>query len=192
MLDARRYGAIILKNALYAGQLVDDLKLTYQLQSNMLPIRAGAGNITRFVREVVIDMLNAPEYEGRQISFTAAREDVPYSFDARLLRRALANILANALKHNKPGTEIAVSLGGGSDVEIVIADQGKGMTPEELDGLFKRYYRGGNTDGKAEGSGLGMAIAKQIVEAHNGSLSAQSVVGAGTTVTMWLPSQGKV
>ena len=190
--DARRYGAIILKNALYTEQLVDDLKLTYQLQSNLLPVRAEARNLTRFVREVVIDILNTPEYEGRDVTFFTDREDLVCLFDAQLLRRALTNVVINALKHNRPDTQITVVVECGSGTKVIVKDNGTGMTPRELEGLFVRYYRGESTVVKAEGSGLGMAIARQIVEAHGGTISAQSEAKTGTIVTMQFPQSFKV
>ncbi|SDY41420.1 sensor histidine kinase [Eubacterium barkeri] len=182
--NVRRYAAIILKNSLYTEQLVDDLKLTYQLQSNLLPLKSETQNIIRFVREIVIDILNSPEYEERNITFLADREEQLLSFDAQLIRRALTNIVINALKHNKIDTEITVTIGGSSDVKIIVADNGGGMPPQELEGLFERYYRGTSTEVKAEGSGLGMAIAKQIVEAHGGKIYACSEMEVGTVVTM--------
>lgn len=191
-LNIQRYAAIILKNTLYAEQLVDDLKLTYQLQSNMLPLKAETQNITRFVREVMIDILNAPEYEGRGMTFHTVQEELYMSFDAQLLRRAMVNVVVNALKHNKPSTEIAVTIDCDPGIKIMVADKGSGMSPQELEGLFKRYYRGTNTEAKTEGSGLGMAIAKQIVEAHGGQIYAQSKADAGTTVVMAFPPAFKV
>ena len=120
--DVRRYGEIILKNALYTEQLVDDLKLTYQLQSNMLPLRAESGNLTRFLRELVIDLLNSPEYEGRELGFSADREEVPCVFDSQLLRRALTNVIVNALRHNGPDTRICVSLVSAPEICIRVED----------------------------------------------------------------------
>lgn len=185
----RSYGRVMLKNALYAQQLVDDLKLTYQLQSGMLPLHAERQNLTRFLREVLIDILNAPEYEGRSASFAPDREDAEYRFDARLLRRALSNMVINSLKHNKPETATVLSLHSENGVIITVKDNGRGMTQAELDGLFTRYYRGTATEARAEGSGLGMAIARQIVEAHGGTVTAKSAAGAGTEITIRLPAQ---
>lgn len=190
--DVRRYGAIILKNALYTEQLVEDLKLTYQLGSNLVPLQAEKQNLIRFVREAVIDMLNAPEYAGRDIAFSADREEQMCVFDGRLFRRALMNVLVNAVKHNGPDTAVTVTVVSVPTVSVTVSDNGSGMTPEELTRLFNRYYRGTSTEVKAEGSGLGMAIAKQIVEAHGGRIGAASRVGEGTTVTMTFPPSFKV
>ncbi|WP_088187117.1 HAMP domain-containing sensor histidine kinase [Desulfosporosinus sp. FKA] len=184
---SRKYGAIILKNTLYAEQLVNDLKLTYQLQSNMLPLKKETLNVTRFVKEVVIDILNAPDLEGRNVSFISNSEAATYFFDPLLFRRAVTNIVVNALAHNDTSTEVSISLDADSGVKLTIADNGNGMTPQELDDLFTRYFRGTSTEIKAEGSGLGMAIAKQIVEAHDGVICAESMQGVGTTITIVLP-----
>ena len=185
--QTRRYGSIILRNVLHTEQLVDDLKLTYQLQSNMLPLCKVSQNLVRFVREVIIDILNLPDYEGRVISFINEGDKCDCCFDPKLLRRALTNILVNALKHNTPDTEVTVTVSCGDGARLTILDNGSGMTAEELDGLFKRYYRGTSTDVKAEGTGLGMAIARQIVEAHGGEINAESSAGNGTTISIRLP-----
>ena len=70
---------------------------------------------------------------------------------------------------------------------IVVADQGVGMDEETRCNLFERYYRGTNTEESKDGSGLGMSIAKAIVEAHRGRVNVWSEVGRGTTITVLLP-----
>lgn len=185
--QSQKYGEVILKNTLYAEQLVNDLKLTYQLQSNMLPLKKELVNISLFVKEVIIDILNTPDFEGRNVTFFTSSEEVACLFDPLLLRRAITNIIVNALTHNDRSTEVRISLDADNGVKLTVADNGNGMTTEELDDLFTRYYRGTSTEIKSEGSGLGMAIAKQIVEAHDGSICAESKQGIGTTITIVLP-----
>lgn len=186
--QTKRYGKIMLKNVLYTEHLVDDLKLTYQLQSNMLPLKKESQNIVCFVKEVVIDLLNSPDYERRNISFLSDCENKSYEFDEKLFRRALTNIIVNALKHNTNDTKITVSIKcSDEEIYLVVSDNGSGMTEQELEGLFQRYYRGTSTETKAEGTGLGMAIANQIVKAHGGEICAESTIGVGTTITIRLP-----
>lgn len=185
----REYGNIILKNAAYAEELINDLKLTYQLKNEMLPLDKSKQNIIRFMKELVIDLLNNPEYEQRNISFYSTSEDIMFSFDTVLLKRAFNNLLTNALVHNNRDTEVSVSVKVTDCIRISIQDNGRGMRKEELDNLFIRYYRGENTTAKPEGSGLGMAIAKQIIELHGGSISAKSEPGSGTCITVEFPIQ---
>ena len=192
MEQVQCYAKIILKNTLYVQQLVDDLKLTYQLQSNMLPLKKENKDIIRFVKEVIIDILNSPEYQDRKITFNADCDHENYDYDQNLFRRALDNIIINALKHNKPDVEINIAITCDTGIKMCISDNGCGMTKQEQKGLFTRYYRGTSTEVNAEGSGLGMAIAKQIVEAHKGKISVESTLNMGTTVIIELPVSFKV
>lgn len=188
--QARRYGGVILKNARYAEALVGDLKLTYQLKSGMLPLRKSKQNVTRFAREVVIDVLNAPDFAGREAAFASVCEDAEAAFDPLLMKRALTNILVNALTHggNEAAVSVCVARSGGS-ILLKVQDDGGGMEQSELEKLFTRYYRGASSEAKCEGSGLGMAISRQIAEAHGGNVSAQSEPGKGTEITLRLPAE---
>ena len=187
--ELRKYGGIILRNTAYAEELINDLKLTYQLKNEMLPLNKSKQNIVRFTKELVIDLLNNPDYELRNISFYSTSENIELSFDTVLLKRALNNLLTNALVHNTQDTEVSVSIKAENCIKISIQDNGCGMKKEELDNLFVRYYRGENTTAKPDGSGLGMAIAKQIIELHRGNIGAESKPGSGTCITIEFPVQ---
>ena len=182
--ELRRYGYLLLKNTAYAEGLINDLKLTYQLKNQMLPLSKHTQNIVRFTKELLVDLLNNPEFELRDISFYSSKEIIEFSFDEMLLKRALNNLLTNALIHNNADTHIFVSIKVENGIIISIQDDGYGMNQEELDNLFVRYYRGENTTAKPEGSGLGMAIARQIIELHDGSISARSEIKVGTCITI--------
>jgi signal transduction histidine kinase len=187
--ELKEYGDIILKNTAYSEALINDLKLTYQLKNGMLPLHKSRQNIVRFTKELVIDLLNNPEYEDRNISFFNTDDTIELTFDAVLLKRALNNLITNALVHNNTETEISVSVRSGDRIKISVQDNGCGMKKEELDNLFVRYYRGENSAEKPEGSGLGMAIAKQIIELHGGSILAESESGSGTCITIEFAKQ---
>ncbi len=187
--DMQRYGRIILKNAAYAESLVNDLKLTYQLQNSILPLHKKNQNMVRFIREVVIDLLNTPDYEGRSIRFDSESGDIPSTFDPFLFKRAVDNLIANALLHNPPDTEIAVSVCENDGIHITISDNGTGMNAQEVENLFVRYCRGAAANVKTEGTGLGMAIAKQIVELHGGQIHVDSQPGIGTRVIISIPPE---
>ncbi len=185
--DVKRYGGTILKNALYAEALVDDLKLTYQLKNNMIPIDSKDENITRFLKEVIIDILNTPRYADRNISFTGQDVPITYSFNYTLMQRAFNNLLYNSLVHNPPEAKITVSLLLEQDIWIHIQDNGRGMEKDELERLFERYYRGTNTEANTGGTGLGMAIAKQIIEHHGGNIHVESAPDIGTKIAIRFP-----
>jgi two-component system sensor histidine kinase BaeS len=133
------------------------------------------------------------------------------------LEQVIGNLAANALRHTPPGGQVtlrATASGTGADsqakaqakaqvgdeaghepghepgsVRLQVTDTGEGIAPEDLPFVFDRFWRGdrARTHGEGTGSGLGLAIARQLVQAHGGTIAAQSTQGAGTTFTLELP-----
>lgn len=185
-----RYAGIMLKNVSYMEALIDNLKLTYQLENGTLPIRRDKQNIVRFLKELAITILNTPEYEKRAILFESAEETIPFSFDQTLFKRIFRNLAINAFVHRQESTEVALRITASDTAfQIVVADNGAGMRPEVKEHLFDRYYRGTNTDQKPEGSGLGLAIAKGIIKLHGGRITVASIPAVGTTFQIDFPSR---
>lgn len=112
--------------------------------------------------------------------------------DPDKLQLALGNVLGNAVKYSmgRGAIHIAISqreLNGARQVGIVVRDQGIGMSAEEIERIFERFYRA-DASGKIPGTGLGMSIVKEIVGIFKGVVDIASNVGEGTTVTLWLPA----
>jgi signal transduction histidine kinase len=111
--------------------------------------------------------------------------------DRNKVAQALSNVISNADKYSPEGGAIEIELvppvSDHALLGIRITDHGIGMTPEQLAHVCERFYRA-DTSGKIPGTGLGMSIVKEIVELHGGQLELTSKVGAGTTVTLWLPA----
>lgn len=186
--ECRRYGGILLKNVSYMETLIDDLKLTYQLDGGMFPLNREDGNLIRFLRELVIDILNTPEYENRVIHFESEADSLSFSFDRTLFTRSFRNLIINAFAHGEEDTEVTLRVFAADELlEILVADDGAGMKPETVEHLFERYYRGADTGQKPEGTGLGLAIVKGIVELHGGSISVTSAPAAGTSFRITFP-----
>lgn len=177
----REYGSLILKNAEHTEKLINDLKLTWQLDSGTFPFHLQQVRMERYLKELVIDIVNDPSFSDREIAFESDAVDVSVAIDPELFRRAVGNLVINGLVHNPPDTKVTVSVrkDQGNGVCILVRDDGKGISEEEQEKLFTRYYRGTNTKEKPEGSGLGLAIAKQIVSLHGGEISVKSRVGGG-------------
>jgi signal transduction histidine kinase len=116
--------------------------------------------------------------------------------DRERLAQALTNIVANAFRFTPDGGEVAVSATARADaLEIAVRDTGIGIAPAEFDRVFERIYEGGNvyhhssgtTEFGSSGLGLGLPIAKGIVEAHGGRICLESVPGQGSVFTITLP-----
>jgi signal transduction histidine kinase len=107
--------------------------------------------------------------------------------DPERIQQTLSNLVGNAIKFSLAGSKIAVVARRDSDgVIISVVDNGKGITPEHLPRVFDRYWQSLRTDRK--GAGLGLAIAKGIVETHGGRIWIESKPSEGTTVSFTLPS----
>ncbi|ASA22550.1 sensor histidine kinase [Paenibacillus donghaensis] len=184
--EVRTYAQTIFDKSEYLKELIEDFNLTFRLKSDGLPLKRRSCDLVELVRRAAIDAANDPRNEAYLISFDTDRGSYYCELDTRWFRRALDNLLANALKHNPKGTHIHVEVLG---PVIMIRDDGDGMDPETLSRLFQRYYRGTGTQEKTEGTGLGMVIAHQLIVAHGGSIAVSSALGEGTTITVALHKQ---
>lgn len=185
----QEYGLIILKNLRHIEKLIQDLKLTYQLDAGAVPYRPQETRLIRYLKELMIDLINDPAFADRQIEFESDVPEQKVLLDPDLFRRAAQNLVINALVHNPPDTAVTISVhtDPGKRVSISILDHGTGMSQAELADLFSRYYRGTSTRARPEGTGLGLAIAKQIVTLHGGEIAVTSAVGRGTAFVIQLP-----
>lgn len=127
-----------------------------------------------------------------QISVQATVPELVGEWDTIRLQRVLANLLANAIKYSPAGGTITVTIGtvtdGGRDwAELTVTDEGIGIPAADLPHLFEWFYRASNAIGRTQGTGIGLAGVKRIVEQHGGSIAVTSTEGKGTTVTIRLP-----
>jgi signal transduction histidine kinase len=109
--------------------------------------------------------------------------------DRTAVEQILLNLIENALRHTGEGGHIAVeTTPAPNGVVLTVTDTGSGIPPEHLPRIFERFYRADSGRSRdAGGTGLGLAIVKHLVEAHGGSVSADSVVGSGTTIKLFFP-----
>lgn len=124
-----------------------------------------------------------------EISTGAAPREEFALADRQRLRQVLLNLLANAVKYNRPGGKVEVACADAAEERIAIAvrDTGRGIAPEDLDRLFEPFERLGVDSASIEGAGLGLALAKRLVHAMNGTLTVASELGSGSTFTIDLP-----
>jgi signal transduction histidine kinase len=116
--------------------------------------------------------------------------------DALRLGQVLANLLTNALKYSDPATTVSLEVGsadGGERIRIAVIDHGIGIGESERDRVFEPFYRTAEGTRSAEGAGLGLAIARRLVDALGGTISAAPTQGGGTTfqVTLWVRAEAR-
>ena len=181
--ERRQYAEVIERQALYMKELIDDFNLTMRLQHGDFPLETIETGLEPFVRELVIDVLNDARFSERDISF-ASTDAATRNIDRHFMKRALLNFLYNALLHNDDTVAVRVTVAHDT---ITIQDDGTGIDAKDLPYIFERYYRGTNTT-DALGSGLGMAISRDIIKAHGGTVTVTSERGSGTTIRIELPA----
>ena len=108
--------------------------------------------------------------------------------DAQKLSQVIVNLLSNASKYSDPGTEICVNtIVLGDNVQVSVSDKGIGIQQNELTQIFSQFYRISSAAANTRGMGLGLYIAKEIMEAHLGKIWAESVFGKGSTFHILFP-----
>ena len=128
-----------------------------------------------------------PSSPSRPIELTT--DDAVVVGDRDRLRQIVDNLLANVRTHTPPGTPVRVSVSSqNGSAEIVVADAGPGIAPDQLAHVFERFYRADASRARASGGvGLGLSIVAAVAEAHGGSVSARSEGNSGATFTIELP-----
>ncbi|MCM3029767.1 HAMP domain-containing sensor histidine kinase [Niallia sp. MER 6] len=187
--EVRTFSATIAEKAQYMKQLLEDLTLTYQLRSDAFPIAKENVEINEQIRRTVIHYVNGPAGQQYQFVFQPYEGSVIAAVDPKWFQRIMENLLENALKYNPPETTVTVSIRKLDQhlLMIMIEDDGVGMDNETLNRLFERYYRGTNTSSSNNGTGLGMAITKKLIELQGGSIKVKSELGKGTYIRILLP-----
>lgn len=189
--EVNQFGRTIREKADYMNGLIEDLNLTYRLKNHALPLMKEPVSIVEAIRRMTADLVNEPSASGHEIEFEAQEEKIVALLDPKWFSRIVINILTNAIRHTPKGTlvRVEVSLAAPDSFAVRIADNGPGMDEKTKASLFERYYRGGHTKEDTSGTGLGMAIAKQLVLAHDGNIEVKSEPGKGTEVVMTFPCQ---
>lgn len=184
--EMQEYTEIIYSKSKYIKELVDELNLSTRLKNNALSLNKQNTNLVALLRNVVIDILNDSRYENRNIEFNSNIDVIEKEVDVMLLKRALTNLIFNAVVHNNESVEVKVEIKKIDKINISIKDNGNGINTKDLKHIFDRYYRGTNTGEAHKGSGLGMAISKEIINNHGGEIQINSKLGCGTEILITL------
>jgi two-component system OmpR family sensor kinase/two-component system sensor histidine kinase BaeS len=172
------------------SRLVDDLRELAQAEAGQLGLNLRATDLAALLHRTITNF--EPAAESKQIDLTietaGALPDI--EADPDRLAQVLRNLLTNALRHTPPGGQIAVTASlGQACVRVSVADSGQGVAPEYLDHVFDRFWRADHARSRENGgSGLGLTIAKSLVEAHGGRIWVESTLGQGATFIFEVPT----
>ncbi|RMI47341.1 HAMP domain-containing protein [Actinomadura harenae] len=178
----------LLEEAVLQQRLIDDLQDLALAESGALRMLCTPLDVRELLETSRV--AHRAVAESHRVELTVEAEAVPaVDADPDRLRQVVGNLVTNALAATPPGGRITLrASSAGGVVEIQVADTGRGIAPDELRHVFDRFWRADSARGRATGGrGLGLSIAQGIVQAHGGSLVAESTPGRGSTFTIVLP-----
>jgi two-component system, OmpR family, sensor histidine kinase BaeS len=173
----------ILEETQILSRLVDDLRTLALAESGSLQLKREPTEMEQFLREIVAGFVAQADDKKIRIELILADVDA-VNIDPLRVREVLTNLLSNALRYTPRGGEIKIGLAeSGAGVSIFVQDSGAGIDPSDLPHVFDRFYKSSDSGGM----GLGLSIAKYLVEAHGGKIWAESELGMGTKISVTLP-----
>jgi len=184
----RSYLRVIRRGTTRLQRIVEDLLLVAQIEADRLELEPVETDLTELATEAVAAALPTAAEQGIELVLDT-HGPLPLEADAGRLGQVLDNLVSNALKFTPSGGSVMVSTSNGDGkVRLEVTDTGIGIPHEEMGQLFSRFYRASTATRRAiPGTGLGLVIARAIVDAHGGAISLQSREGEGTCVTVTLP-----
>jgi len=184
--------AATLDEARSLGRLVEDLQTISLVEAGQLPMQQETVDVGELLTDISTSF--GPAAEIAEINLQVAHPNrAPSLFvyaDPGRLDQIVTNLVANALRHTPAGGQILLDAILEEDlVQITVADNGDGISEEDLPRVFDRFWRGDRSRSRHDsvGGGLGLAIVRQLVEAHGGHVAVESEVSQGTTFTVTLP-----
>lgn len=181
------------EEVLHLQRLVEDLRMLSLADAGELPLNRRMVDPAALLERTGLLYFVAAEQQGVQLRVEAAETLPSISVDTDRFTQVLNNLVSNALRHTKQGEIVLSAWATDSHVYLSIHDSGSGIAGEDLPFIFDRFYRSDKSRqrmGDGDSSGLGLAIAKAIVEMHGGTIQVDSTLGEGTIFTVILPISG--
>lgn len=189
---AQRQANQIVQQAIRLGALISDLLDASRFQQGRLDLSVEPVDLVALAQEILHGFQSAPEQGQQHQLQLVATGPVMGEWDRARLDQVLTNLISNAAKYSPEGGEITVEIALTPDhqAQLIVRDQGIGISTEDQQQLFKPFFRGSLSQGSIGGTGLGLYIVRQIVEGHGGTISVSSASGIGSAFKVVLPLMG--
>ena len=168
---------------------MDDLQELSLADADELRLYCQKEDVSKLIKQAVATWQSQTSTKGLKISASLPNVPISASVDSHRIKQVLHNLLENAVAHTRQGGSVTVKAWQqDNQVKISVADTGEGIPAEDLPNIFERLYRVDKSRTRATGgSGLGLTIAKRLIEAHGGKIEVESEPGKGSTFTLTLP-----
>ena len=177
----------ILEETQILSRLVEDLRTLALAESGALRLKREPTNVAELIRDTISNF--EAQAEEKDIRLTVSLQDIEDpNIDPQRIREVLTNLISNALRYTPRGGQAKVAVmeltsGAEREITIIVEDNGPGISAIDLPHIFDRFYKSSDSGGM----GLGLSIAKYLVEAHGGKIWAESEIGQGTKISFALP-----
>ncbi|RAK17169.1 HAMP domain-containing protein [Anoxybacillus vitaminiphilus] len=188
--EREKYLTIIYEEAEHMQKLVKDLFELAKMDQHSFQIHKSSTNLCSFLRKVYEKM--HPAFQAKNMSLIYHCDgNITVHIDQKRFEQVMMNLLDNALKYSEQGSTVSIDVRTEKkNIVMIVSDEGRGIPEEDLPHIFERFYRVDKSRSRASGgTGLGLAIAKEIIEAHGGSIYADSIYGKGTKMMITLPEE---
>lgn len=176
----------ILEETRLMERLIEDLRTLTLVEAGSLVLHREPTDLGALLNEVAAGYRSQADEGGVALTVTAATDLPTLDVDPARIREVVSNLLSNALRHTPRDGKVELSARlVDRNVEVTVHDTGSGIPPDQLEKIFDRFYRSPDSPG----SGLGLPIAKSLVEAHGGTIGASSEAREGTAISFGLPRQ---
>jgi signal transduction histidine kinase len=174
--------------AAHMAQVLEDLLDFSSFEAGKLRLVLGEVDIVQVVNDAVSIEAEVAKANRLELTCRTQLSSATMTGDGRRLTRLLMNLISNALKYTAAGGHVTVAVSASSaDCEIAVTDSGQGIPTDQLETIFERFQQVGTQQRRASGVGLGLYIARLIVEAHGGRIWAESDGKSGSTFRVQLP-----
>jgi two-component system OmpR family sensor kinase len=178
----------IMDQADHTTRLVDDLLFIARADAGEPRLMVRPVSLDEILQGVCTDFSARARQQDLNIEQSYQDHQVMVMGDAGRLRQVFGILIDNALRYSQPGGTVHVGLAvSGDEASITVRDHGIGLTEDEAEQAFERFFRGASAEAHARGTGLGLPVAKAIVLAHNGRISLEGKSGKGALATVTLP-----
>ena len=190
--QARKELIVVKRNAKILEKLINQLLDIAKIEANKMDIDLRRENIVPFVNEIQKSFVSLSLRKGVALKFHADEESINMDFDPDKIELIFFNLLSNAFKFTDNG-EVNLRIGlaqkdGKDCCKLVVQDTGIGIIEEQIDKVFDRFYQSENSRWrKNKGTGIGLALVKDLVDLHEGHIDLKSISGVGTEITILLP-----